>query len=87
MSNIDTALVALGSTKVPVTTASVTIVLGYSLGDWAAIIGIFATTVALGANLIFKAREDLRKTREDERQQLEHQVHLKEIRKENGCET
>lgn len=68
----DAAVAAL-ATKATYATSAATAIAGYTIGEWAALVGIGATLATFAANIYFKFRAD-------NREQREHELRMAELK-------
>jgi hypothetical protein len=68
--------VAALATKASYTTSAATVLAGFTIGEWAALIGIGATLATFAANIYFRVRADRREEREHELRMAEYKAGL-----------
>ena len=67
--------IATLATKAVYTTSAVTVIAGYTIGEWAGMIGIGATLATFAANIYFRVKAD-------QREQTEHDIRMAKIEAE-----
>lgn len=70
MTDSTETVIAAGASKAVYGSSAVTVLLGLTVGEWAALIGIGATLATFAANLWFNMRRD----------QRERELHLHQLR-------
>ena len=64
------------ATKASYATSAATVVAGFTIGEWAGLIGIGATLATFAANLYFRWRADQREEREHQLRMAEYKAGL-----------